>query len=282
VLLFLHTHTHRYTYTYSAHCKTAIRSEKMNCENLHPNLTSASPATTDSWGLKYDIVSPPNRLSTLSSRFSAYSMLDESYYTVGEASQSGSLRSGQKDFAVSDVHGLSTLSKLQSELMTTSLQLQDREEKLQELQEQHQLLQAHSTSVQNQCDMLQSELESNHFFIELQGQKIAELDNFVSSTRLEYHENIASKNKKLRVLSKKLERDKEEHEKRANMMICQLNEQMTALQKMAMTRIESLEKELMKQRHRTQELESENKELREENDEREYTIFLLCISTDQR
>lgn len=219
------------------------------------------------------VCSPAPRFSTLSSRFSTCSMTDEGYVTASEPALSvspkrrknGSYGCNSDDNSV--MSELTGVSRLHDEILQLGQQLMEREEEIDELKKKYESLLSHANIVENERDMMKAELDMHNFIIGVQIQKINELEDNISTSRLEYHESITSKNKKLKQLTTKLEKDKAEHEKRANSMIAQLNEQMTALQKMALTRIESLEKELMKERRKVQSLETENAELKIENDE---------------
>lgn len=126
------------------------------------------------------------------------------------------------------------------------------------------------------------EANSNRFMCSVQEQRIVELEQQQSRDRMERNEALSQKSRKHRAVVKKLNQDRAAYEERADQMIQQMNEQMGQLQKMAMSRIEvksifpltlsqpkfyvflfvfqliqSLEKELMSQRHSNDQLQAE-------------------------
>ncbi len=245
-------------------------------ENVHPNLFFLSPPNrkTDKSAIVMS-VSPAPRISILSSRMSNCSIMDEGYVTASESAMSVSpKRTRNRKNIENDINNnLQGVSQLQDELLQLREQILHRDEEIEGLMKKYESLLAHADIVENERDMMKAELDMHNFIIGIQTQKINELENQVSSSRLEYHEAITSKNKKMKQLTQKLDKEKAEHEKRANSMIGQLNEQMVALQKMALTRIETLEKELMKERHKVQSLQTENEELKLENDDRKWFVI---------
>lgn len=72
----------------------------------------------------------------------------------------------------------------------------------------------------------------------LQEQRILELEQKQSSDRMDMNEALSQKSRKHRAAVKKLQQERAAYEERADSMIAQMTEQMTQLQKMAMSRIE--------------------------------------------
>ena len=91
----------------------------------------------------------------------------------------------------------------------------------------------------------------------VQEQQILELEDVISRERLELNENRSALIRKHRMEMKKMTNERSSYEERANQMVAQMQEQMTLLQQMAMGRIESLESELMSERHRAEALQQE-------------------------
>eukprot|EP01036_Dinobryon_divergens_P025197 gene25197-33723_t len=111
--------------------------------------------------------------------------------------------------------------------------------------------------VEDRASMLLEELHVFKFLNSIQEQKINELEQTISTNRMEHNESMSSKTRKHKAIVKKLTFERSEHEARTNAMISQLNEQMSLLQKMAMERMEVLEKDLMMERHKSaQKIES--------------------------
>jgi chromosome segregation ATPase len=262
-------------------------------ENVHPNLYFISPSNNGKSEFSkqaeahVNIFSPGPRFSTLSSRFSTCSIMDDGYVTASEPAMSVSpKRRKNSSYGQSDENSilseLTGVSRLHDEILQLGQQLMEKDEEIEELKKHNDSLQEHVHRVENERDMMKAELDMHNFIIGVQIQKINELEDHISTSRLEYHESITSKNKKMKQLTQKVEKEKVEHEKRANTMITQLNEQMGALQKMALTRIEALEKELMKERHKFQSLETENRELKLENDECKFcTVIVRSMFSDE-
>lgn len=84
----------------------------------------------------------------------------------------------------------------------------------------------------------QEDANATKFMCSLQEQRIEELEQQVSRERLEHSEDLRSNNRKNKLLVKKLTQDRASYEERADLMIKQMNDQMTQLQQMAMSRIE--------------------------------------------
>lgn len=137
---------------------------------------------------------------------------------------------------------------------------------------------AAATSAKNAA---QEDANATKFMCAIQEQRIEELEQQASRERLDRNEALSEKSRKHKAVIKKLNQDRAAYEERADMMIKQMNEQMTQLQQMAMSRIEvssrsrlslctlkltlflyfilsqTLENELMAQRHSNDKLQAE-------------------------
>jgi len=109
---------------------------------------------------------------------------------------------------------------------------------------------------------LQEELNAMLFLNSVQEQQIGELHNVVSRERLELNETLSGRVRKHRAEVKRLNAERASYEERANQMVAQMGEQMALLQQMAMGRIETLEGDLMAERHRAETLQQEVGSLR--------------------
>jgi hypothetical protein len=119
------------------------------------------------------------------------------------------------------------------------------------------LLQQEIESARSATTVAQEDANSVRFMCSLQEQRIMELEQKQSSDRMDMNEALSQKSRKHRAAVKKLNQERAEYEERADSMIHQMTEQMAQLQKMAMSRIEALEKELMAQRHSNDQLQAE-------------------------
>ena len=84
----------------------------------------------------------------------------------------------------------------------------------------------------------QEDANAGRFMCSLQEQRILELEQKQSSDRMDMNEALSQKSRKHRAAVKKLQQERAAYEERADSMIAQMTEQMTQLQKMAMSRIE--------------------------------------------
>jgi septal ring factor EnvC (AmiA/AmiB activator) len=89
----------------------------------------------------------------------------------------------------------------------------------------------------NREEMYCEDIGAKDFYISVQEQQIAQLEDSLSSHRIQQNESI-NKIKRYKVSLKQLSKDREEFEKKSNLLILQLNEQMTQLQKLAIDRIQ--------------------------------------------
>jgi hypothetical protein len=94
------------------------------------------------------------------------------------------------------------------------------------------------TEISNRNQMAEEEISALKFLNAVQEMRIGELESNASTDHIKYHENAANKTKKHKAEILKMKQEKMEYEERANSMIQQMSEQMTALQTMAMSRIE--------------------------------------------
>lgn len=106
---------------------------------------------------------------------------------------------------------------------------------------------------QNRIQMAEEEINALYFENSIQQQRIKELEQSISSDRIDHNESSSNKARKHKAELKQLAKEKSEYEERANTMIQQMAEQMTTLQNMAMERIDGLETDLMHERHKYQE-----------------------------
>merc|ERR1712167_115537 len=82
-----------------------------------------------------------------------------------------------------------------------------------------------------------------------------QLEEEISTARFDHNEALSGKSRKHKSELRRLASEREAYEERANGMIAQMNEQMQLLQNAAMTRIESLERELMEERRAREDLQ---------------------------
>jgi len=93
-------------------------------------------------------------------------------------------------------------------------------------------------AARNAATIAQEDANATRFMCSLQEQRISELEQKQSSDRMDMNEALSQKSRKHRTAVKKLQQERAAYEERADSMIAQMTEQMTQLQKMAMSRIE--------------------------------------------
>jgi chromosome segregation ATPase len=136
-----------------------------------------------------------------------------------------------------------TLSKAQQNLQTKiemdrlRQELADKEKLIQDQQITISSLQNERNLYFNREEMYTEDIKVKEFYIAIQDQKIAQLEEELSSQRLEKHEAV-SKIKRYKVSLKQLHKEREELESKSSNLITQLNEQMVQLQKLAIDRIQ--------------------------------------------
>jgi hypothetical protein len=86
--------------------------------------------------------------------------------------------------------------------------------------------------------MLQEEMYEYKFFIGLQAQKIEEEETHCVHLQIDHRETMSTKHRKYKQNLLKMKEDHMQYEKNATFMIKQINDQMSELQKFAMTRIQ--------------------------------------------
>lgn len=118
-------------------------------------------------------------------------------------------------------------------------------------------------NAQNIAAMSNEEIQELRFVCSIQEQKIEQLENESSKNRIEQQETLTGRSKKYKSEISRLQKEKVEYEERANAMVHQMTDQMSKLQQMAMTRIEILEKEIIKERRMCEELQQENANLKQ-------------------
>lgn len=91
---------------------------------------------------------------------------------------------------------------------------------------------------ENNHKMANEEINSCNFMSSLLDQKVEELEQQLSSERMNHNETMNQKSRKHKNVIKKMNQDRNDYETRADSMIQQMNEQMLQLQNMAMGRIE--------------------------------------------
>lgn len=149
------------------------------------------------------------------------------------------------------------ITKAMQDIEALSNKVSELEGEIQENKSELANAKASETVALNRLNMATEEINSLNFLNSIQQQKIEELEQEISKDRLEQNENMANKMKKHKQELKKIMQEKQEYEDRANVMIQQMTEQMTMLQTMAMSRIEELEKSLLNETRKTEELEQE-------------------------
>jgi hypothetical protein len=87
---------------------------------------------------------------------------------------------------------------------------------------------------------VQEELNAMMFLNDVQEQQLLELDQTMTSERLNMHESLSSRTRKHKAEVRKLTAEHTNYENQANQMMAQMTEQMEMLQKVAMSRIETL------------------------------------------
>jgi hypothetical protein len=99
-----------------------------------------------------------------------------------------------------------------------------------------------STEIQNEsvaiAKMSQQEIECLNFANDILTQKCNEIEEQLTRERMRYHEKDNHRIDKYREEIKSLKAKNSEYERRANEMVTEMNQQMSQLQDMAMTRIE--------------------------------------------
>jgi hypothetical protein len=108
---------------------------------------------------------------------------------------------------------------------------------------------------ENRLGLASEELQACSFLMDVQNQKIRELEVAISNNRLKQNETLSEKTRKHKGEMRHLAKEKKDYESRADAAIAQMHEQFNAFQTMAMSRIEELESELMDERNRANELD---------------------------
>lgn len=111
------------------------------------------------------------------------------------------------------------------------------------------------------------EVNAINFVNSIMDQKLTEVESELSANRMDSNEANREKLQKYKSKIKKMQKDKQEYEAGADAMIKQLTEQMTTLQSMAMKRIETLEQDLIAQRHSYETLQAEHENVTEQLEE---------------
>lgn len=117
-------------------------------------------------------------------------------------------------------------------------QIQSLKEELREKEEELAHARSEVTIANAAKNEAQEDASATKFMCSLQEQRIEELEQQTSRERLERNEALSEKSRKHKQIIKKLTQDRASYEERADLMIKQMNEQMTQLQQMAMSRIE--------------------------------------------
>jgi hypothetical protein len=146
--------------------------------------------------------------------------------------------SPQKYHTPMSSHPDSNAERYRSEIASLKEQLCSKEVEAAALSTELQAEKVAHAATQETCRIAVEEANALRFFSSLQEQRIEELDQQVSSNRLERNEALSQKSRKHRAAVKKMNQDRAEYEARADSMIQQMTEQMALLQKMAMSRIE--------------------------------------------
>jgi hypothetical protein len=120
----------------------------------------------------------------------------------------------------------------------TAGQLAILKDELKEKDEEIRRLKAELSAANTATQVAQEDANANKFMCSLQEQRIEELEQQSSRDRLDRNEALSDKSRKHKQVIKKLNQDRAAYEERADKMIKQMNEQMTQLQQMAMSRIE--------------------------------------------
>ncbi len=149
------------------------------------------------------------------------------------------------------------ITKAMQDIETLSNKVSELENELQQNKSDLANSKASETVALNRLHMATEEINSLNFLNSIQQQKLDELEQYISKDRLDQNENMANKAKKHKQELKKIMQEKQEYEERANVMIQQMTEQMTMLQTMAMGRIDELEKSLLNETRKSEELEQE-------------------------
>lgn len=118
-------------------------------------------------------------------------------------------------------------------------------------------LKSHQEKVQEyeaRCDLAREDVEAMAFANSINEQRIGELELLITKSRMNQNEHNNKRNRKYKEEYERLDKDKVEYEQRANAMISQLQTQMCSLQESAMSRIETLEKDLMETQRKNEDL----------------------------
>ena len=93
------------------------------------------------------------------------------------------------------------------------------------------------------------EVQAQHFINGVQAQGIEQLEQEISLDRMNQNESVREKNRKHKQALKRLKDERNEHEVRCENMMEQMQDQMNAVQEACMSRINSLEEELLEEKH---------------------------------
>lgn len=130
------------------------------------------------------------------------------------------------------------IERYANEVQTLKEELQRRNDEISELSQKLESTTLKCKELENRNLMCMEELQTYQFMNGLQDQRMEELEEQISSARMDRNEALSAKSKKHKAVVRKMQVERSEYESRANTMIQQMTEQMTQLQKMAMTRIE--------------------------------------------
>jgi chromosome segregation ATPase len=128
--------------------------------------------------------------------------------------------------------------QLRLEVDRLRVELQDKDKLLIDAQTKLDEKNSEISHLKERESMCIEDLKVKDFYCGVQDLKIQELEERLSSQRLEYHESVASKQRKYKNLVKKAQQEKADYESQSNSMMKQLNEQMMQLQTFAMQRIQ--------------------------------------------
>ena len=167
-----------------------------------------------------------------------------------------SVSSGTKSPSVTSTYKIA-ITKAMQDIEALSNKASELENELQQNKSELASSKASEAVARDRLQMATEEINSLNFLNSIQQQKLDELEQYISKDRLDQNENMANKAKKHKQELKKIMQEKQEYEERANIMIQQMTEQMTMLQTMAMGRIDELEKSLLNESRKSEELEQE-------------------------
>jgi hypothetical protein len=154
------------------------------------------------------------------------------------------------------------MSLLKEQVSSLREQLAVKDKELGVSKSESEALRARVSESDARCVAATEEVNAASFVSSLTEQKIEELETNMSRDRMEFNEALSQKSRRHKSMVKKLNHERAEYETRADQMIQQMQEQMGQLQVMAMGRIETLERDLMAQRHTNDKLSSEVTRLR--------------------